>query len=66
MNATYTLKKKSDYSVLLQKSANAEISYNILKNQFSTEMLKNNAIKLTIDDISKQIYFAIITYFTEK
>lgn len=66
MNATYTLKKKSDYSVLLQKSANAEISYNILKNQFSTEMLKNNAIKLAIDDISKQIYFAIITYFTEK
>ncbi len=66
MYAVYTLKQKKDFKVLFTKTANAEISYNILKNQFSTEMLKKNAIKLTIDDLANQIYFAVITYFTER
>lgn len=65
MNATYTLKNKNQ-NVVLSKSANSQISYNILKDQFSTEMLKNNAINLAINDIAEQIYFSIIIYFTEK
>ena len=65
MNATYTLTNKN-HNAVLSKNANSQISYNILKDQFSTEMLKNNAIKLAINDIAEQIYFSIIIYFTEK
>ena len=66
LNAKYTFKKKGDANVLLDKTINASSPYNLLNNQFSTEMLKQNAIKLSIEDLSNQIYFAIITYFTEK
>ncbi|MGN0929274.1 MAG: LPS assembly lipoprotein LptE [Alphaproteobacteria bacterium] len=66
MNATYTLTNAKNHNVILTKTANSEISYNILKDQFSTEMLKNNAIKLAINDIAEKIYFSIIIYFTEK
>ncbi len=66
MNAKYVLKKKNSFNVLMEQTVNKETSYNILKNQFSTEMLKNNAIKLAIEEISQQIYYSIITYFTEK
>lgn len=66
MNANYQLKQKKDFKVLLERTVNAEVSYNILKNQFSTEMLKSNAIKLVIENLANQIYFSIITYFTEK
>ena len=66
MNATYDLTDIKTHNVVLKKTANSEISYNILKDQFSTEMLKNNAIKLAINDIAEQIYFSIIIYFTEK
>ena len=66
MNADYVLKQKKDFKVLFEKSVNAEISYNILKNQFSTEMLKSDAIRLAIDSLANQIYFSVITFFTEK
>ena len=66
INAKYTFKKKGDARVLLNKTVNASVPYNLLNNQFSTEMLKQDAIKLSIEDLSNQIYFAIITYFTEK
>lgn len=66
MSAKYTFKKKGDAKVLFTKTATATSPYNLLNNQFSTEMLKNDAVKLSIEDISNQIYFAIITYFTEK
>ena len=66
MNAKYNLKDIKNNNVILEKTANSQISYNILKDQFSTEMLKNNAIKLAINDIAEQIYFSIIIYFTEK
>ena len=66
MSAEYTFKKKGDAKVLFTKTATATSPYNLLNNQFSTEMLKNEAVKLSIEDISNQIYFAIITYFTEK
>lgn len=66
MTADYNLVNAKTKDIVLKKSANSELSYNILKDQFSTEMLKNNAIKLAINDIAEQIYFSIIIYFTEK
>ena len=66
MNVNYTFKKKGDAKVLLSENISASSPYNLLSNQFSTEMLKKDAIKLSIEDLSNQIYFAIITYFTEK
>ena len=66
MNANYVLRNMNNYNTILKKKATAKISYNILKDQFSTEMLKNNAIKLVINNIAEQIYFSIITYFTDK
>ena len=66
MNASYTLKKKGTAEVLLNKTVNTSAPYNLLKNQFSTEMLKNDAVKLSIEDLAEQIYFSIITYFAEK
>ncbi len=66
MNAQYNLTNAKTKEIVLIKSAISEISYNILKDQFSTEMLKNNAIKLAINEIAEQIYFSIIIYFTEK
>ena len=66
MTADYTFKKKGYANILLKKQITASSPYNLLNNQFSTEMLKNDAIKLSIEDLSNQIYFAIITYFTEK
>ena len=66
MSAKYTFKKKGNAEILLNKSVSASSPYNLLNNQFSTEMLKDNAVKLAIEDLANQIYFAIITYFTEK
>lgn len=66
INANYMLINANTKSVILNKNAVSQISYNILKDQFSTEMLKNNAINLAIKSIGEQIYFAIITYFTDK
>ena len=66
MNANYKFKKKGNIKPVLEKQITASSPYNLLNNQFSTEMLKDNAIKLSIEDLSNQIYFAIITYFTEK
>ncbi len=66
MSAKYTFKRKGSADVIFNKSVSTSSPYNLLKNQFSTEMLKKNAIKLSIEDLSNQIYFAIITYFTEK
>ncbi len=66
MNAKYTLKKKGSANVLVENQFTASAPYNLLNNQFSTEVLKNDAIKLSIEDLAEQIYFSIITYFTEK
>lgn len=66
MNASYTFKKKGDPEILLTQTLQSTAPYNLLNNQFSTEMLKNDAIKLVIEDLANQIYFSIITYFTEK
>ncbi len=65
LEAQYKLKRKSDYSILLDTSSVADTTYNVLQNQFSTEVLKEDAINLVIENISQQIYFAIITYFSE-
>ena len=65
VSAFYTLKRKNEVDILLKNNASSDISYNILKNQYSTEMLKSNAIKLAIENIANQIYFSIITYLTE-
>ena len=64
LNANYTLIEAGNHTTLLQKNATSQISYNILKDQFSTEMLKLNAIKLAINSIAEQIYFSIITFLT--
>ena len=66
MSAKYTLKKKGSANILVENQFTASSPYNLLNNQFSTEVLKNDAIKLSIEDLSEQIYFSIITYFTEK
>lgn len=62
LNASYSLIDLKTKNILLQKNASSQISYNILKDQFSTEMLKINAIKLAINSIAEQIYFSVITY----
>ncbi len=66
MVAKYTLKKKGNANVLIENQVTASAPYNLLNNQFSTEMLKNDAVKLSIEDLAEQIYFSIITYFAEK
>jgi LPS-assembly lipoprotein len=66
IRADYELKDKSSLSPLVKKTASSEISYNILKDQYSTEMLKTGAIKMIIQSLADQIYISVITYFAEK
>lgn len=66
VGANYTLTNLESREVVIEKNIVSNMAYNILKDQFSTEMLKKNAIKLAIDNIAERIYFSIISYFTEK
>ncbi|MDR2099191.1 MAG: hypothetical protein LBO78_04180 [Rickettsiales bacterium] len=66
INASYSLAANSDRRILLSKSSSASMSYNILKDQYSTEMLKSNTIKLVVESISEDIYMHIISFFTER
>jgi hypothetical protein len=66
INAHYKLIENFSRGEALSKTATSNISYNILKDQYSTEMLKNNAIKLAIESISDDIYFSVITFLTER
>ena len=66
IRADYELRDKSSASSLIKKTASSEISYNILKDQYSTEMLKMGAIKMIIQSLSDQIYISVITYFAER
>lgn len=66
MTANFTLKNKKDYKTLLSKSVSTSATYNILKNQYATEKLKQNAIKLNTENIAEQIYFTIINYFNSQ
>ena len=65
MSASFALKEMGNYETLLKNTVSSDISYNILKNQYSTEMLKSEAIKLAMEDIANQIYFLITTYLAE-
>jgi hypothetical protein len=65
INADYKLVAKSSREIVLKRSATSEGSYNILKDQYSTEMLKMGAIRMLIDDLASQIYLSIVTHFAE-
>ena len=66
MTANFTLKNKKDYKTLLSKSVSTSATYNVLKNQFSTEKLKQNTIKLNTENIAEQIYFTTVNYFNSQ
>ena len=66
MKADYIFKKKGSADVLLKKTVSTSAPYNLLKNQFSTEMLKKEAVDLSVMDLANQIYFSILIYFAEK
>ena len=65
IRANYELRDKTGRGETLKKSVSSEISYNILKDQYSTEMLKNGAIKMIVRDLADQIYISIVTHLSE-
>lgn len=66
MTANFTLNNKKDYKTLLSKSVSTSGTYSIFKNQYATEKLKQNTIKLNTENIAEQIYFNIINYFNSQ
>ena len=66
MTANFTLNNKKDYKTLLSKSVSTSATYSIFKNQYATEKLKQNTIKLNTENIAEQIYFTIINYFNSQ
>ncbi|MDR3126007.1 MAG: LPS assembly lipoprotein LptE [Rickettsiales bacterium] len=65
ISASYVLSGADGGKVVMENSASAQLSYNILKDQYSSEALKNNAIKLIVKDLADQIYIAVITALAE-
>ena len=62
----YELRLAASREVLLRRNASSEVSYNILKDQYSTEMLRMGAIKMVVEDLADQIYLGIITWTAGK
>lgn len=59
----YRLYSMAERKTLLDRSITGQATYNILSDQYSSEMLKRNAINLAIQDAAEQIYLGIITHF---
>ena len=66
MKATFTLKEKKENKILLSKTLSTSATYNIFKNQYATEKLKQNTIKLNTENIAEQIYFTVVNYFNSQ
>ena len=65
IKADYILKRKKDHSTVIQNEVHAETNYSVLQSQLATESLKQEAIKLAIENLAEQIYFAMVSYFSD-
>jgi hypothetical protein len=65
ISAKYVLSGVGVGTEVARGEVSSQSSYNILKDQYSSEVLKNNTIKLIVKDIANQIYIAVITALAE-
>ena len=64
VGANYELVETGTRRQIISGAVSSSSSYPILRDQHSSETLRNNAQRLTIEDLADQIYIAIAAWFS--
>ena len=66
VSANYELLERGTGQRLLNGVVSASSSYPILRDQYSSETIRNDAQARAIEDLADQIYLAVVVWFSEE